>query len=82
VMIRGGGPGGGGGGGGFGGGGFGGFGGDTRHKYNITIGVNAQNLLNHANPAGFSGVLTSPFFGIANRTLNSRRIEASIRFGF
>ena len=76
VMIRSGGPGGG------GPGGFGGFGGDARHKYNITIGINAQNLLNHANPSGFSGVLTSPFFGIANRTLNSRRIEASLRFGF
>ncbi|HKP85077.1 MAG TPA: carboxypeptidase regulatory-like domain-containing protein [Blastocatellia bacterium] len=76
VMVRaGGGPGG-------GPGAFGGFGGDSRHKYNITIGVNAQNLLNHANPAGFSGVLTSSFFGIANRTLPPRRIEAFLRFGF
>lgn len=81
VMIRTGGPGGAGG--GFGGGGFGGFGGgDNRHKYNITIGVNTQNLINHANPAGFSGVLTSSFFGIANRTLPSRRLEAFVRFGF
>jgi carboxypeptidase family protein/TonB-dependent receptor-like protein len=77
VMIRGGGPGG-----GIGGGGFGGFGGDTRHKYNITLGINMQNLLNHTNPLLTSTVLTSPFFGIANRSAAPRRIEASIRFGF
>jgi hypothetical protein len=78
VMIRGGGPGGG----GFGGGGFGGFGGDTRHKYNVTLGINMQNMLNHTNPLLTSTVLTSPFFGIANRSGAPRRIEASIRFGF
>ena len=77
-----GGPGGGSGGGGFGGGGF--FGGDTRNKYNLTVGLNFTNLFNHPNLANYNGVLTSPFFGIANRTafFGARRVEASLRFSF
>jgi hypothetical protein len=75
VMMRGG-PGGG----GMGGGGF--FGGDGRHKYNLTLAVEANNVFNHTNLAGFSGVLSSPFFGLANRANQARRITASLRFNF
>jgi hypothetical protein len=87
-MIRpGGGPGGGGGGGGMrgpgGGGGGGGFFGDGgRNKYNLTLSVNVNNILNHTNFLNFSGNLQSPFFGIANRTAEARRITASMRFSF
>ena len=54
-MIMRGGPGGG----GFGGpGGFGGFGGgDAKHKYNVTIDLRAQNVLNHTNFDRFNGTL-------------------------
>jgi len=69
-------------GGGFGGPGGGFFGGDSRHKYNLTIGVNMQNVLNHTNLVGYSGNLSSPFFGIANQAQLGRRIEAQLRFGF
>jgi len=55
---------------------------DTRHKYNLTIGVTMQNILNHTNLVNFSGNLTSPFFGIANQAMNGRAIEAQLRFGF
>ncbi len=62
----GGGPGGfgGGGRGGFGGGGRGGFGGTetTDHRFNLSIGVQAVNILNHFNPAGYQGVLTTTQF--------------------
>lgn len=71
----------GGGGGGMGGGGFGGFGG-TQSRYNVTISVNVQNLLNKTNFSNFNGTLTSPFFGIANNANSARRIEGSIRFNF
>ncbi|MBV9506137.1 MAG: TonB-dependent receptor, partial [Acidobacteriia bacterium] len=63
---------GGGGRGGFGGGGRGGRGGGggfrggnetTERRYNLTVGVSATNLLNHFNPGGYQGVLTSPQFG-------------------
>jgi len=65
----GGGPGGGGprGGGGMrmgGGGGRGGGGGEsTDHRYNINIGASINNVLNHFNPGGVVGVMTSPFLG-------------------
>ncbi len=49
------GPGGGGRGGGFGGG-------TTEHRFNLTIGLNVTNILNHFNPAGYQGVITSPQF--------------------
>jgi len=54
-----------GGGGARGGGGRGGFGsGDvTEHRYNVTFGVNFTNVLNHFNPAGYQGVLSSTQFG-------------------
>jgi hypothetical protein len=68
------------GGGGMGGGGF--FGGDGRHKYNLTFAVEANNVFNHTNLLGFSGVLSSPFFGLANRANQPRRITASLRFNF
>ncbi len=63
-----GGPGGGPGGGGPGGpgggpGGMMGMGGDTtEHPYNVTFSVNFENLLNHLNPGGYQGVITSPYF--------------------
>lgn len=108
---RGGGGGGAAGGGGFGGGGGGQVairgggggpnvmmmgGGDVRHKYNLTISINASDIFNHVNLANYNGVLTSSFFGRANSTVRSgfgggggfgggtgsRRIDVSLRFGF
>lgn len=100
-MIMGGqrgGPGGGGGerGGGFGGGGFGG-GGESGRRYSLTVSLNFQNLLNHANLANPTGNLSSRLFGISNSTTGgfagfglggpgsfayNRRIDASVRFSF
>ena len=92
-----GGPGGGGRGGpgGFGGGGMGGMGGgNTDRRFNLTLSVNARNLLNNVNDANFSGNLTSPYFGRANSlntgggfgppgsASNNRRLDLSLRFSF
>jgi hypothetical protein len=44
--------------------------------------VSVTNLLNHTNYAPFNGVLTSPFFGTANRALPKRRITLSVRYDF
>jgi hypothetical protein len=89
VMI------GGGGGGGFQGGRGGGnmmmMGGDGRHKYNLTLTVSANDIFNHVNLASYNGVLTSPFFGVANATVGGRggfggggfrRIDLNLRFNF
>jgi len=44
--------------------------------------VNIQNLLNNQQLNGFSGVMTSPFFGRANSARNPRQIEVGLRFNF
>jgi hypothetical protein len=75
-------------------GGPGGFGGN-RHKYNLTVSINASNVLNHFNEGRFNGTLTSPFFGRSNNFGGGgggfggfggfgggRRIDLSLRFNF
>jgi hypothetical protein len=57
MRMGGGGPGG-------GRGGMGGMGGDlTEHRYNVTLSVMFNNLINHYNPGGYVGNLNSPQFG-------------------
>jgi hypothetical protein len=93
--------GGGGGGHGHGGGfgGFGGFGGGPRgmgesseHRYNLTLSLNARNILNHENLNTPNGALTSPYFlestgitggyGAEATASNQRRIDLQLRFQF
>ncbi len=71
-----------GGGGAGGGGGLFGEGGGGRSKYNLTLSVSANNIMNHTNFSNFSGVVTSRFFGRSNNPLAARRIDASLRFSF
>ena len=88
----------GGGGGGRGGGGFGGgprgMGGNetTEHRYNLTISLNARNVINHENLQTPVGVMTSPYFmestaisggyGAESTSSNQRRIDLQLRFAF
>ena len=51
-------------------------------RYRINIIAQAQNLTNHANYIGYSGTLTSPFFGQPTAVLNPRRIDLGIQFNF
>jgi hypothetical protein len=76
------------------GGGFGGPGGDSRNPYNLTVGINVQNLFNNVNLNSPQGSLTSPFFGRSTSTSGgfgffggggssaNRRIDLSLRFSF
>ena len=93
------------------GGGYGGFGGgpgfrmggggarvsdSTEHRFNLTLGVNLTNVLNHFNPGGYSGNITSPYFlqptsvntafgggpGGGGSNANNRRIEFQSRLTF
>jgi Carboxypeptidase regulatory-like domain len=80
------------------GGGFGGprgpgGGGDaTNHRYNLTLSVNARNILNHENLNTFNGAITSPYFfqatgisggfGAEATASNQRRIDIQLRFAF
>jgi hypothetical protein len=54
----------------------------TPSSRRTTIVLSVSNLLNHTNYAPFNGVLTSPFFGTANRVLNKRRVTLSARYDF
>jgi hypothetical protein len=86
-------------GGGPGGGGRGGmFGDSTSSRYNLTISAMFNNVLNHVNPGGYTGILTSPNFGEptsinsgfggggfgggGGMVANNRRIELQLRFAF
>src|SRR6185503_2828493 len=67
-----------------GGGGIaGGFGpGAANKRFQLQFYAAAQNVTNRANYVGYSGVVTSPFFGKATNVLNPRKIELGVRFGF
>ena len=74
------------------------FGGEsTEHRYNLTLSINARNILNHENLNTPNGALISPYFlqstGItggfgaeANNpgatVSNQRRIDIQLRFAF
>ena len=79
------------------GGGPGGFfrgfgGGSTGQRYNLTISVQARNLLNHVNPGPINGIVTTPLFGEPNTLAGgvgafaqsglNRRIDLQARFTF
>jgi Carboxypeptidase regulatory-like domain len=51
-------------------------------RYRLTFSLQAQNLTNRNNYIGYSGVLTSPFFGQPTAVLNPRRIVFNIAFNF
>ncbi len=48
----------------------------------MTISANANNVLNRVNYQSFSGVMTSPFFGLPTRARPLRQISLSLNFNF
>jgi hypothetical protein len=66
----------------------------TDHRYNLSIGMSARNLLNHNNPGPIIGNISSPLFGQANQlsgapngegfseNASNRRLELQIKFSF
>jgi hypothetical protein len=51
-------------------------------RYRLQVFVAAQNLTNHANYLGYSGTLTSPFFGRPTTVSGMRKIDAGISLNF
>lgn len=51
-------------------------------RYSVASWVTFQNLLNRDNFIGFSGVMTSPFFGLPTNVANPRRVQVGLKFGF
>jgi hypothetical protein len=60
----------------------GGFGPGGGAGFRIDLYASAQNLLNHDNYVGYSGVMTSPFFARPTNVTGPRKIEAGVRFAF
>jgi hypothetical protein len=63
-------------------GGVGSLGAGGNKRYRMEFYAQAFNVLNHANVTGFSGVMSSPFFGQPISALPGRRMETGIRFNF
>ncbi len=59
-----------------------GGGGAEEKRIRFELFVSAQNLFNHVNPIGYSGVMTSPFFGQPTAAMPARRIDVGMRIGF
>jgi hypothetical protein len=51
-------------------------------RYRLGFFVQMQNVTNRANYSGYSGTLTSPFFGQPTMVLNPRKIDFGVNFGF
>lgn len=51
-------------------------------RFRLLFFANAQNLLNRSNYGGYSGTLTSPFFGQPTLVTNPRKIDFGIGFQF
>jgi hypothetical protein len=60
--------------------GTGGAGAPQRYKFSIYASVN--NLTNHANLSGFSGVMTSPFFMSPTGVQNPRKVDMGMNISF
>ncbi|MEX1128862.1 MAG: carboxypeptidase regulatory-like domain-containing protein [Vicinamibacterales bacterium] len=59
---------------------FGGGAEDKRIRFELF--VSGSNLFNAVNRVGYSGVMTSPFFGQATAAQPSRRVDVGMRVGF
>lgn len=51
-------------------------------RYRMSINLQVQNLTNRANFMGYSGTLTSPFYGKPTQAQNARRIMLGMGLGF
>jgi hypothetical protein len=51
-------------------------------RYRLQFFVQVQNVTNRANYIGYSGVLTSPFFGQPTRVANPRKVDIGMSFQF
>jgi len=55
---------------------------DPLPRFRMGLQVNAQNLTNRTNYVGYSGTLTSPFFGKPTAAQGMRKIDVGLNFSF
>jgi hypothetical protein len=51
-------------------------------RYRVQFYIQGQNLTNQANDLGYSGTLSSPFFGRPTTVRDMRKIDAGINLNF
>jgi hypothetical protein len=51
-------------------------------RYRMSLYININNLTNHANLTGFSGIVTSPFFMQPTAVQNPRRVDVGMNVAF
>jgi hypothetical protein len=51
-------------------------------RYRLSVFASVNNLTNHANLTGFSGVMTSPFFMSPTGVQNPRKVDIGMNIGF
>ena len=51
-------------------------------RVRIELYASALNLFNNVNPIGYSGVMTSPFFGLPTAAMPGRKIDIGMKVGF
>jgi hypothetical protein len=56
--------------------------GPAAQRYKLSLYVNINNLTNHANLTGFSGIVTSPFFMTATGVQNPRKVDIGMNISF
>ncbi len=55
---------------------------DAQPRFRLAIQVQAQNLLNTTNYTGYTGSMTSPFFGVPTAAQGMRKIDVGLFFNF
>jgi hypothetical protein len=55
---------------------------DMGARYRLQFFVQTQNLTNRANYIGYSGTMTSPFFGAPTSVAGTRKVETGFNFSF
>jgi hypothetical protein len=51
-------------------------------RFRLEIYASTQNVTNHDNYIGYSGVITSPFYGLPTNVMNPRKVEIGMRVSF
>jgi len=57
-------------------------GGADSKRVRFELFVSASNIFNNVNPMGYSGVMTSPFFGLPTAAGPARKIDVGMKIGF
>ena len=55
---------------------------NNQPRFRVGLYVYVQNLTNHYNYAGYSGSMTSPFFGQPTLVINPRKVDIGMQFQF